>query len=227
MLVVWKEGLDSHWWIKFLYFFSMALGIKSGTLCILYYWVTSTALGVCFSLGTLGLFACSLSYLLVSVFWRQGLPVSLRLIQLIRSRHCTPPTDGDYKCVVPHLAHWTQIWTEEKNIMLPKVCALAWGKSMEKGKTSPLVKPYFGLHILSAPVKVGAFMFSGEPKNVNSSQMRGWNQAGTQASSLSLSNSSTLYRISCRLDWPPAHCTVRNDLEFQISLPSAPECWKW
>lgn len=63
MLMVWKEGLDSHWWIKFLYFFSVALGIKSGTSCILYYWVTSTALGVCFSLGTFGLFACLLSYL--------------------------------------------------------------------------------------------------------------------------------------------------------------------
>lgn len=70
--------------------------------------------------------------------------------------------------------------------MLPKVCALAWGKSsMEKGKTSPLVKPKFGLHTLSAPVKVGALMFSGEPKNVNISQMRGWNQVGAQASPLS------------------------------------------
>lgn len=46
---------------------------------------------------------------------------------------------------------------------------------MEKGKTSPLVKPYFGLHTLSAPVKVAALMFSGKPKNVNSSQMKGWN----------------------------------------------------
>lgn len=161
MLMVWKEGLDSHWWIKFLYFFSVALGIKSGTSCILHYWVTSTALGVCFSLGTFGVFACLLSYLLVSVFWRQGLPVLLRLIRLIHSRHRTPPTDWGYKCVVPHLAHWTLIWTEEKNIMLTKVCALAWGTSMEKGKRSPSVKPYFGLHIISAPVNVDALVFSG------------------------------------------------------------------
>lgn len=63
MLMVWKEGLDSHWWIKFLYFFSVALGIKSGTSCILHYWVTSTALGVCFSLGTFGVFACLLTFL--------------------------------------------------------------------------------------------------------------------------------------------------------------------
>lgn len=90
---------------------------------------------------------------------------------------------------------WYRIWLAEllkfcqkrKNIILPKVCALVWGRSStEKGKTSPFVKPYFG------PVKVAVLMFAGQPKGVSISQTKGWTQTGTQASSLNLSISATL-----------------------------------
>lgn len=36
---------------------------------------------------------------------------------------------------------------------------------MEKGKTSPLVKPYLGSILYQRPVKVDALMFSSEAKN--------------------------------------------------------------
>lgn len=90
-LMVWKEGLDCQRWIKFLYFFSVALGIKSGTSCILYYWVTSTALGVCFSLGTYGLFACLLSYLFLFSGDRVSLCCSGWSNSYIRSRQQYSP----------------------------------------------------------------------------------------------------------------------------------------
>lgn len=98
MLMVWKEGLDSQWWIKFLYFFSVALGIKSGTSCILHYWVTSTALGVCFSLGTFGVFAC----FPICLFLFSGDRVSL-----CRSGWSDSYTQG---IVLPQLIGATSVW---------------------------------------------------------------------------------------------------------------------
>lgn len=163
MLMVWKEGLDSHWWIKFLYFFSVALGIKSGTSCILYYyWVTSTALGVCFSLGTFGVFACLLAFLFACFcFLETGSP-------------CIAQVDPTHTLKASYSPNWlglqvcgtisgslnSDLDRREKYHADKSLCS-SLGEVYGEGKRSPSVKPYFGLHIISAPVNVDALVFSG------------------------------------------------------------------